>query len=286
MFKIVSALCIFMITACVTNSEQSYERVGDVYEISLKRVGKASSEGSSSSFNTQYTLTEKVVALRSDGLELEYDLPFDTSLEDRAKEWQFPVRVLKQIGHPLELLNRQQLQERIQTWLVKWDIPKEACGQRGFTWTVIKIECDPESVLGGLEPFDLRYEDIHEGALYSEPFAVEPVRLHAKKLSSGRLNFVARMNIDPNAMRRVFAEREVVSAEILGKDEVTFERALQQLSTQRISGTITTIFDVNEFGQVTGRTRITEILAVDRNGDVERENTTETVQRERINKSE
>lgn len=283
MFKTLSVLGLLIVTACATSGERPHDRVGDSYEIALKRTTETSSDGSSSSSNSRYTLIEKVVALRSDGVELEFDLPGDTSLEDRTKEWQFPVRVLKQVGRPHELLNRRQLQDRVQSWLTKWDIPKKSCGQWVFTWTAIKIECDPDSVLGALKPFDLRYGDLREGALYSEPFALEAARLRTEINSSGRPVYVATLNIDPDEVRRMRAEESVVVAAIFGEEPVTFESALRQLDTGRISGSITTRLEVDEVGRVTRRTRTTEILTIREDGDTERENITETVQRKRIN---
>jgi hypothetical protein len=286
MFRILGVLSLLVIPACATSGEQSLDRVGDKYEIFLNVTTETSGNGSSGRSNSRYTLIEKVIALRSDGMELEFDLPEDTSLEDRAREWQFPVRVLKREGRPYELLNRQQLQDRVQSWLERWDIPKEACGSWIFTWNAFKIECDPDSVLGALESFDLRYGDLREGALYREPNALEPSRLSAEINRSGRPIYVARMNVDPDAVRRMRAEQAVVVAEILGEDPVTFETALQRLSADRISGTIVTTFETDAVGRITGRTRITEIFTVGEDGAEEREIATETIKRKILNNSE
>lgn len=286
MFRILGVLSLLIVEACATSGEWSHDRVGDKYEIALKRTTETSGDGSSGNSNSRYTLIEKVVALRADGVELEFDLPADTPLEDRARDWRFPVRVLKQAGRPLELLNRRQLQDRVQSWLVKWDVPKESCGQWVFTWTAIKIECDPDSILAVLKPFDLRYDDLREGALYSEPNALEPSRLRVEISSSGRRIYVAKMSIDPDAVRQMRAEAAVVVAQILGEDAVTFESALQQLSTARISGTITTKFEIDEAGRVTGRTRVTNINTIAESGVTESEIVTETLTRTLLSNSD
>lgn len=286
MFRILAVLSVLMMQACVTSGKPSIDHVGDKHEIVLKRNSETSGDKSSSSSNSQYTLIEKVIAVREDGLELEFDLPDDTSAEDRARTWQYPVRVLKREGRPFELLNRQELEERVQSWLEKWNLTKEACGHWIFTWTAIKIECNLDSVPELLEPFDLRISDLREGALYHESDALEPVRLRAELNSSGRPTYVARMTLDPYAVRRARAEQAVVVAEIMRDDSVTLETALQRQTADHITGTITTTFEVDAAKRITRRTRIHEIVTVAEDGATEREIVTEAVTRKLLQNSD
>ncbi|WP_017671764.1 hypothetical protein [Blastomonas sp. AAP53] len=52
-----------------------------------------SSNGNSGSSNGTDRIVEKVIAVRDDGIELEYDLPNDADAGARAREWTMPARV-------------------------------------------------------------------------------------------------------------------------------------------------------------------------------------------------
>lgn len=133
------------------------DRVGDVYELTLRNTRQSStSDGSRGTSSSGGVLIERVVAIRSDGLELEFDLPADATAEDRARNWQWPVQVLWRPDGGTQLLNTDELEARITIWLTAMNIPREACGQWGFTWTAYKIECDPYSVLDTIKAYDLR----------------------------------------------------------------------------------------------------------------------------------
>jgi hypothetical protein len=97
--------------------------------------------------------------------ELEFDLPRETSLEDRARDWQFPARVFASSNRPLQLLNRLELEARVRSWLKRGGLTEALCGRWVFTWTGFKIECDPNSVLEMLETYNLRLSDLRDGAL-------------------------------------------------------------------------------------------------------------------------
>ena len=62
-------------------------------------------------------LIERVAAVRPDGVELDYDLPADTSPESRASQWLFPARVFKPNGAKAQLLDRPAMQARLAAWL-------------------------------------------------------------------------------------------------------------------------------------------------------------------------
>src|SRR5262249_37418222 len=69
-------------------------QVGDTFEIVQTRESvQQGSHGSSGSSHDKDTIIERVVGVRADGLELEYDLPKATAPEERAGNWQFPARV-------------------------------------------------------------------------------------------------------------------------------------------------------------------------------------------------
>ena len=81
-------------------------QVGDTYEITLARdSAQQGSDRSSGSSRDKDTIIERVIGLRADGLELQYDLPDAVTADERARNWQFPARVFKPFGGPAQLLN-------------------------------------------------------------------------------------------------------------------------------------------------------------------------------------
>src|SRR5205823_11729153 len=68
-------------------------QVGDTYEITLTRdSAQLGSDRSSGSSHDKDTIIERVIGLRADGVELEYDLTKGATAEERAGNWQFPRR--------------------------------------------------------------------------------------------------------------------------------------------------------------------------------------------------
>lgn len=80
-------------------------------------TSRQSNDGASGSSNGRDTILERVIGIRENGLELEYDLPKNTKSEDRARNWQFPVRVFRPSGGSTRLLNRPELEVRIEGWI-------------------------------------------------------------------------------------------------------------------------------------------------------------------------
>ena len=238
----------------------SVDRIGDVYEIRSKTVTSSSGgNGSTGSSEDNSELVERVVGLQGDGVVLEFDLPSSTSAEDRARQWQLPAQVLKSPGRPFQLLNASELDARVHTWLTSARFTEAACGHWIFTWTAIKIECDPQSVLLALEPFDLRLADLREGAPYSEPGTLGNVPLHLTNTASTGATFVAELQIDPEAVRRERAEADMAVAEMTGRAPVSLEAALQAHASETISGTIETTIETDPSGRVTRRVQVEQL---------------------------
>jgi hypothetical protein len=81
-------------------------QVGDTYEITLTRdSAQLGSDRSAGSSHDKDTIIERVIGLRADGVELEYDLPKAATTEERAGNWQFPAQVFKPFDGPARLLN-------------------------------------------------------------------------------------------------------------------------------------------------------------------------------------
>ncbi len=253
MLGVVAALAVM--AAPFTGAQaQAADQVGDAYEITLQSVSESRGEGSSGSSRSGYALVERVIAVRDGGVELEFDLPEGTSAESRAQNWQFPARVFKPQGGALQLLNAPELQVRVRAWLASAQIPEDACGRWVFTWTSIKIECDPQSVLSTLEAFDLRPGDTSD--------SVE--------------------QIDPEAVRRERAEADVAVAQMMGEQPLAFEAALQARAAEQYSGAVTSRYETDAAGWVTRRVVMSELEITQADGSIERTTRTTTIERQRI----
>ncbi len=256
------------------------DRAGDAYEIRLRNTTESSTDDGSSSSNSRSggLLVERVIAVREDGLELVFDLPADATAEERARVWQWPARVLKAEDGTLELLNAPELEARIDAWLILGGFPREACGHWIFTWNAFKIECDPQSVISTLAPFDLRARDLRDGAPYPVRGGLEPATLRQESTGSEGLVFVGETPVDPDAVRREQAESDVVVAEIMG-EPTTLEAALAGRAGHQAAGTITTTLIIDPDGRVTDRTIVTRLITTNAEGVVERSTSTQTLER-------
>jgi hypothetical protein len=260
-------------------SPQPTDKIGDVYEITLTRDTSSHSDDnqSSSSSHDQDTIIERVIDVRGDDLELEYDLPKDATADDRSRQWQFPARVFKPLNGPALLLNKTELETRVDAWLRKAGWPRTVCGRWIFTWNAFQIECDPKTVLETIQAFDLRSADLREGASYKSAGARTAGTLIRKGKGSA-WTFATAMDVDPDSVRRARAESDVVVGEIMRKP-VTLEAALRERSKEAISGKISVTFETNAAGRAVRRTTVRSIDTRMPDGRSETETTTETLER-------
>lgn len=221
---------------------------------------------------------ERIVATREGGLELEYDLSKDATAQDRARTWQFPVRVFRPSTGPMQLLNRPELEARLEGWLKAAGWTRAVCGRWIFTWNAFRIECDPQSVIKILEALDLRSADLREGASYQEAEARGPGTLTRKAAGPNGETFAVAMEVDPDAVRRARAESDVAVGEIMRKP-VTLDAALRARANESVSGTISVTFDTDAGGHVRRRTKVTKVETKGPDGRSESRTATETVER-------
>ncbi len=277
-----------VLSACASIEPQPpADQAGDAYELRFERITESSgSDSSRGSSQSRSTIVERVIAVREDGVELEFDFPAETSAEDRARNWQLPARVRWSPGRPLELLNVAELESRIQEWLKFAELPEEACGRWYFTWNAFKVECDPYSVLELVEAYNIRRDGMWEGAAFRDVGALEAVPLQSVSRSPDREVFVAEMAVDPEFVRRERAEGDVVVAEIVGDEPLDFETALQTWTDRPVSGTIRTEIETNAEGRVVKRTQVVDVDVTFEDGSTDNETTTTTIKRTRIAGSE
>jgi hypothetical protein len=256
-------------------------RPGDEYEITLAYESSSNtSEGSSSSTRGRSVFLERLVAVRSDGLELEYDLPKGTSQEDRDREWMFPARVLRRSTGEMVLLNQAELELRLGRLLnaAKWS--RDVCGRWMFTWNAFRIECDPAAVLETVGALDLRSTDLREGAAYRDPNGRSPGTLARLADGPGGARFATSLEIDPAATIRARAEADVAVGEIMRKP-VTLEEAMRKRAGEQVSGTIAVTFDARPGDGAWRQIKVTR-LTIQAAGKEESQTRTETLERRLI----
>jgi hypothetical protein len=260
-------------------------QVGDTYEIIMTRESaQQGNQGSSGNSNDRDMIVERVVGVRADGLELDYDLPEAATADERAGNWQFPARIFKPSSGPAQLLNGPELAARVDAWLKAVGWPRTICGHWIFTWDAFRIECDPQSVIETVASFDLRSADVREGAPFQVSDASRPGTLARKAAGPDGATFSVEMPVDPDAVRRARAKSDVVTGEIMNKP-VTLEAALRERAKQAVSGTISVEFETDSDGNVRRRTKVTKLNIEGPDGLAETDTVTETLERRLISRA-
>jgi hypothetical protein len=261
-------------------------RVGDVYEIRWQSDwSQNSSGGSSGESHSRNMLVERVIAVHDAGVEVELDLPEETPAEDRAGAWQYPARILRPADGELQLLNRAELEQRVDRWLQAAEWPREVCGRWIFTWNAFRIECDPQMVLDTLAHLDRWPADLREGAEYQEEGVLGAAVLRRDAAGSDSIVFVARAEADPEAVRRQRAAADAVTLEIMGESS-ELHSEIEARSAERISGTIDFTFETESDGRVRRRVKVTELQIEGTDGERETQTVTETVERRLVRRAE
>lgn len=241
-------------------SQTTQPQAGDEHLLTRSyRTTQESSDESSGSSRGSYAIRERVVRVGAEGIEFEYDLPPEASAEDRAREWQMPARILQSPDGSRRLLNRSELEARLETWLRTAGWTREVCGRWIFTWNAFRIGCDPDQVLDAIATFDLRAGDLREGALYRDDMAGAAGTLARRVDAAGQVTYGASLAVDPDAVRRGSAETDMALAELQG-EALTIEAALRNHAADRISGTIEVRFELDQAGRAKRRTDVTRLV--------------------------
>jgi len=251
-------------------------QTGDRYEITTNReTSEQSSDGLTSSSSDRDTITARVIAVRDDGVEWEYDFPKDASPEERASSWQLPARIFRPDEGPIQLLNRAELEARVDRWLKTGGMTRAACGHWIFTWNAFRIDCDPDSAIAIVESYDPAPFQLREGASYNDRDALSPAPL--RRGADGN-TFVVQLAIDPERVREARVESDLSAAEISRKT-LTPEDARRAHADEAIAGTIAITFQINSAGEVQRRTRVTTLKIAIPNGRSDTRKVTETTVR-------
>ncbi|TPG38333.1 hypothetical protein EAH79_16890 [Sphingomonas koreensis] len=220
-----------------------------------------------------------MLSVRHDGLEFEYDLPKDTTEQDRENSWQFPIRVFKPFSGAAQLLNRAEIEARLNHWLKRGGIPRAACGHWVFTWNAFKIDCDPQSALATVEEYDLRVNDLRDGFEYNDPEAARPIILRKSATLANGTTFSGSAPVDPEEIRREQAKSDLIVAEIM-KKTLSLADAIRARSKEPVSGTIAVLFETDSSGFVRKRTTTTNLELTTADGKTEHRTVTEVLNRQ------
>ncbi len=273
-------LVLLALPACVRDAKlTSQDRIGDVYEIRMVRMSETTGNWSFGRSSCDFTAVERVVGTPADGLILEFDLPPDTTPQQRLRQWQFPARVLRRSDGAMELLNAQELEARSADWLERYDFDASACRHGVTSWTAGRIACEPRSVLAAIEQIDLRPDGLADGAHYTERGALEPAALSAQTLATGGQVFRAELLLDPDGVRREQAQSVLNLAEMMGEETPSLEDALSAQSGDMHSGLITVAITTDPQARVIRLERTTRVESRYEGGMTETTETTEVFTR-------
>jgi hypothetical protein len=265
--------------AAPSEPQKAAQKVGEEYEISKSyETSEQASDGSSGSSRGRDTIVERVIGVREGGLELEFDLPKRTAAEERVRSWQFPVRVFRTTDGAMQLLNRPELEVRVEGWLKAGGWTRAACGQWIFTWNAFRIECEPESVITTLKSFDLRSAGVEEGASYQVAEAGDPGILTRKSTGPNGATFTVLLQVNPDVVRRAAAESDVAVGQMMQKP-VTLVEALRERAKEDVTGTISVTIDTDAAGNIWRRTKVTKLETKGPDTRTKSQTATETVER-------
>jgi hypothetical protein len=277
--KSTGLIAAFLLSASVSATAAPLaSHVGDSYQIILTKESEQKGSLGSSNSHDRDTIVERVVGLRADGIELEYDFPPSIKPEERVSNWQFPIRIFKPFAGETQLSDKSELETRIDNWLKTAKLTRAACGHWIFTWNAFRIECDPQSAIKMIEAFELPTANIRDGAPYQEAGAQGSGTLARKASGPDGTTFTITLPVDPDAVRRTRAESDVVVGEVMHKP-VAIDAALSKRANETISGTVSITFETDSTGNVRRRTKITKLDIKNADGQSERETVTETLER-------
>jgi hypothetical protein len=282
----------FMTAPALAAGLPASDRVGDTYEIRLEAKGESFGPGFSSRSTTTGGVVERVVAIGEESVELVYDFPASETAGRRAQDWRLPAHVRRDRDGKLTLLNGPELQGRVDAWLRRSGYTNADCGR----WIIkavapstpapnngpdfIKVICDPQSVLKLVARYDLRFTiPLGRNAGVRDPDAMEEAYVVGDAKGS---IYSLDARLDPEVIRRKYAEEDVRTAKVAGDADTLLNNALKQRAADRIVGAISGSYETDDQGQVTRKLK-TIIYTLERpNGEVIASSETETMTRRRI----
>lgn len=253
---------------------------GDEFEIVSTYETKSEGDSSSGSSRGTNAYTERVLSVKPAGIIREFDVRLEADEERELADWQFPAQVRDRVGLNPSLANRAELEARRDAWLTAAQLSQEACGKHYFTWTVFKVECDPEEILTLIDELDLTKMDFRDGAQIDFPGALSAARLNRLNDDGGLEVYGVEFEIDPDDVRASRAEAAVVIAQLLGKP-ITLSDAQAEQARIDYSGTINVRYEISHDRNLMRRIVESNLLIMDVKGAMESEYSKRTVERKR-----
>ncbi len=244
------------------------------YETSSQSLAEP---GDRSSSRGHQTLSERPIRETAAGTEIEYATPGPPEEVRGNASWMFPVRLLVASDGRKTVLNPEQLETRLTTWLERAEWSREVCSKWLFTWTAIQVRCDPDAAIEAVETFGMRPGQITEGAQFEPTGDLVPVVLTRTGFRDGRTVLSAVARIDPQSVRAGATKTALVPAQISGED-LPPEAAALQAAGLGATGTLTVEFEVDEAGLIWKRVDTREIVVTggDNGDEVRRSSQTVT----------
>ena len=255
-----------------------------VFEVRVAYENKSSGGNSSGSSSGHNTLTERIINVSSKEIVVEYEsIPSPKRYVDEQPnliDWEFPATISLLASGEFILQNTEEIAARNAEWRQAAGFPDDACGLWYFTWNAFKVECNPDTVIQSLEAFVLFNDYMDENRKIEEPGTLEPSILTL--VASSPLTFQAKFDLDPEIIREERAQQDVIVAQMMQRETVTLEDALQERNSEQISGTLTTVWELDDLGRVVKRTRNSivtiELESGERETLTQKKTTTRTLQ--------
>lgn len=225
------------------------------YESSSERLGDMA--GTSSSSGRQQ-LGERIIARGPQGTEAEY---FLTSKKGEARgndAWIFPVRILIAADGSKSVLNKAELEARVDVMLAKANWTRDACSRWYFTWNAFQVRCDPAAALEAIDAYGMSHGAINEGATIAINGVAQPVALSKSGERGDRILLRGSAKVDAQSIRESEAQTAMIVAEISGK-AISLEAAKAQSATVDATGTVAIELEVDAAGLIWRRTNLTEV---------------------------
>ncbi|MEQ3744817.1 MAG: hypothetical protein ABNH53_01100 [Henriciella sp.] len=262
----------------------SSEVEGSVFEVRVAYENESAGGESSGNSRGHNTLIERIIKVDPTEIVAEYErIPSPRRYvgeQPNLIDWDYPATISVLDSDELTLQNLEEIEARNTEWRQAAGIPDEACGLWYFTWNAFKIECDPNSVIQGLEAFILYNNEILDGQKIEEPGALEAGILTT--VSTDPLILQAEFELDSEIIREERAQEDIIFSQIMQGETLTLENALQVRATEQISGTLKTVWEMDELGRVWKRTRNSNITIEFETGETEtltqKQTTTRTLQ--------
>lgn len=257
------------------------DEAGESYYLKLSHEEESEdSGGGRSSSRGRDDLIERIIEITDEWRIVEYDLPLEPGEERKPLNWQFPARFQIDAEGTATLLNAGDLAERNAAWRELAGVDESACGSWYFTWNAFKIECDPQSVLGILDRYDLDFGSLREGWQLAYPSTLAKAALRDCTEEAEETTYCADYILDPEAIRQSRIESDKVVAQIMGEEAAG--RTAKDRSKEQIEGSLQLKLSVDDDGEVWKRVVTTSLTTIAEDGEIEISTSREELLRTRV----